>query len=297
MEISNTSANLKMDPESNAQSNPRPNLQSIPQRQSNPLGRVLHKVALVTGAGAGIGRASAFRLAEEGAKVALLDRELNRLQEVKKQIERSGGEAIAISADISNPEDMEKAVAEILAKWGRLDIVFANAGVNGTLSPIETMTPEEWSRTLDINLKGTFLTVKYALPPLKVNGGSIIITSSINGNRVFSNFGMSAYSTSKAGQVAFMKMAALELAQFDIRVNAICPGAISTLIEESTERKPELDEIIIPVEFPEGDQPLQDGPGKPSEVANLVLFLGSDESSHITGTDIYIDGAESLLRG
>ncbi|MBW7475165.1 SDR family oxidoreductase [Paenibacillus oenotherae] len=273
------------------QSNPQPN------RQPSEAGRVHHKVALVTGAGSGIGLEAALRLAEEGARVALLDREEDRLDMVSRRIEKLGGEGLALAADISRPEDIEQAIEEVLQKWGRLDIVFANAGVNGTLSPIETMTPEEWSRTLDINLKGTFLTVKYAVPALKANGGSIIITSSINGNRVFSNFGMSAYSTSKAGQVAFMKMAALELAQYDIRVNAICPGAISTLIDETTERKPELDEIIIPVEFPEGDQPLQDGPGKPSQVANLVLFLGSDESSHITGTAIYIDGAESLLRG
>lgn len=132
---------------------------------------------------------------------------------------------------------------------------------------------------------------------MKTNGGSIIITSSINGNRVFSNFGFSAYSTSKAGQIAFMQMAALELAKYKIRVNAICPGAIKTSIDDNTKRTPSVDEIKIPVEFPEGDQPLKEQPGLPEEVADLVLFLASDESSHITGTPIYIDGAESLLRG
>ncbi|MBB3110697.1 NAD(P)-dependent dehydrogenase (short-subunit alcohol dehydrogenase family) [Paenibacillus phyllosphaerae] len=265
--------------------------------QVNTQGRVQGKVALITGAGSGIGRAAALRLAAEGAKVALVDREAERVEAVRARIVKAGGEALALGADISKAEDMEAAFRQVSDQWGKLDIVFANAGINGVLTPIELMTPEEWSTTLDINLKGTFLTVKYAIPQLKENGGSIIITSSINGNRVFSNFGFSAYSTSKAGQVAFMKMAALELAQFKIRVNAICPGAISTQIDQNTDRTPELEEIVIPVEFPEGDQPLEDGPGKPSQVANLVLFLASDESNHITGTDIYVDGAESLLHG
>ncbi|MMZ66211.1 3-oxoacyl-[acyl-carrier-protein] reductase FabG [compost metagenome] len=129
----------------------------------------------------------------------------------------------------------------------------------------------------------------------KRGGGSIIITSSINGNDRFSGFGMSAYSTTKAGQVAFMKMTALELAKFKIRVNAICPGAIATNIDSSTEVSEELEEIIIPVEYPEGAQPLADGPGQPENVADLVAFLASDESVHVTGARIVIDGAESLL--
>jgi NAD(P)-dependent dehydrogenase (short-subunit alcohol dehydrogenase family) len=255
------------------------------------------KVALVTGAGSGIGRAAALRLSQEGAKVTLVDLKEDRVAEVMARIGQAGGESLAAEADISKPEDMENAIRRTVEKWGRLDIVFANAGINGTFTPIEDMAPEDWSMTLDINLKGTFLTVKYAVPELKKNGGSIIITSSINGNRVFSNFGMSAYATSKAGQVAFMQMAALELAQFGIRCNAICPGAITTNIDQNTHRKPELEEITIPVEFPEGDKPLEDAPGKPEQVANLVLFLASEESSHITGTPIYIDGAESLIRG
>ncbi|NBD25728.1 SDR family oxidoreductase [Paenibacillus glycinis] len=265
--------------------------------KSNGKGIVGGKVAVITGAGSGIGRAAALRLAEEGARIALVDVKEERVADVKKRIAEAGGEAIAIEADISKPADIESAIQEAAGHWDRLDIVFANAGINGTLAPIETMTPEDWSATLDINLKGTFLTVKYAVPYLKKNGGSIVITSSINGNRVFSNFGMSAYSTSKAGQVAFMQMAALELARYGIRVNAICPGAIKTHIGQNTHPTPELDEIQIPVEFPEGNQPLENGPGRASQVGDLVLFLASDSSSHITGTPIFIDGAESLLRG
>jgi len=144
---------------------------------------------------------------------------------------------------------------------------------------------------------GTFLTVKYAIPHLKARGGSIIVTSSVNGTRIFSNTGASAYSSSKAGQVAFTKMAALELAKHRIRVNVICPGAITTNIEESTEKR-DIEREREPVEFPEGKIPLTDGkPGTARQVADLVLFLASDASSHITGTEVWIDGAESLLMG
>ncbi|WP_438434548.1 SDR family oxidoreductase [Gorillibacterium sp. sgz500922] len=259
--------------------------------------RVEGKVAFVTGGGSGIGKAAALLLARHGAKVCLLDRTPEQANEVKAEIEAFGGEACVFETDISQPEMIEKGIKHVVDLWGKLDIVFANAGVNGKIAPIEEMTLEDWDTTIDINLRGTFLTVKYAIPYMKEKGGSIIITSSINGNRVFSNFGFSIYSTSKAGQVAFMKMAALELAKFNIRVNAVCPGAIETSIDDNTDYTPELARIKIPVEFPEGDQPLRRGPGHPDHVADLVLFLASDESAHITGTPIYIDGAESLLHG
>ncbi|MNW61207.1 D-beta-hydroxybutyrate dehydrogenase [compost metagenome] len=165
------------------------------------------------------------------------------------------------------------------------------------MTPIETMDIESWDQTMNINLRGTFATVKYAIPYLKENGGSILINSSINGNRVFSNIGFSAYSTTKAGQTAFMKMAALELAQYKIRVNAICPGAIRTNIDDNTYPSEDLKEVQITVEFPDGGEPLEKGPGRPDQVARLALFLASDDSDHITGTEIYCDGAESLLHG
>jgi NAD(P)-dependent dehydrogenase (short-subunit alcohol dehydrogenase family) len=150
---------------------------------------------------------------------------------------------------------------------------------------------------LDINLKGTFLTVKYGVPYLKKQGGSVIITSSVNGTRIFSNTGATAYSCSKAAQVAFTKMVALELAKHRVRVNVICPGAIKTDISENTEQR-DLEHIREPVEFPEGKIPLTDGkPGTSEQVAQLVLFLASDASSHISGTEIWIDGTESLLKG
>lgn len=255
------------------------------------------KVALVTGAGSGIGKAAAQLFAKEGAKVAVLGRTKEELEETVAQIQGDRGEALSVVADISQPEQMQQATQQIVDQWGRLDIVFANAGINGVWAPLEELAPEEWDKTLNINLKGTFLTVKYAVRHLKKQGGSVIITSSVNGTRIFSNTGATAYSCSKAAQVAFAKMVALELAKHRIRVNVICPGAIKTDINESTEQR-NLEQIREPVEFPEGKIPLTDGKSGTSEqVAQLVLFLASDASSHISGTEMWIDGTESLLKG
>nr|WP_182501546.1 SDR family NAD(P)-dependent oxidoreductase [Peribacillus huizhouensis] len=259
--------------------------------------KILHnQVAVITGGSSGIGKGAALRLAEQGAKIALLDRTYENALQAKKEIESKGNEVIIVKTDVSQPEQVELAFKEVLDNWGKINIVFANAGINGVKAPIENITPEDWDETIQTNLRGTFLTVKYAIPYLKENGGSIIITSSINGNRTFKNFGFSVYSTTKAGQVAFGKMAALELAQYKIRVNIICPGAIDTNIDDNTyPDEKNLKNIIIPIEYPEGAQPLEQKSGTPEQVGELVLFLASDLSSHITGTEIYIDGAESLL--
>jgi NAD(P)-dependent dehydrogenase (short-subunit alcohol dehydrogenase family) len=255
------------------------------------------RVALVTGAGSGIGKAAAIMFAEEGASVGVLDLDEKEVTRTVKQIEKAGGKALPLVADVSDPDQMKKAVDSLANEYGRLDVVFANAGINGVWAPIEELAPEEWDKTLAVNLKGTFLTVKYAVPHLKERGGSVIVTSSVNGTRTFSNTGATAYSSSKAAQVAFAKMVALELAKHRIRVNVICPGAITTNIGESTEQR-DLEEAREPVEFPEGAIPLTDGkPGSPEQVAQLVLFLASDAASHITGTEMWIDGAGSLLVG
>jgi len=255
------------------------------------------KVALITGAGSGIGKAAALRLAQEGAKAAILSRSADELEKVAAEIERNKGEALVLTADISQPEEMQRAVQQIIDRWGRLDIVFANAGINGVWAPIEELSPEEWNQTISINLSGTFYTIKYAVPYLKQQGGSVIVTSSVNGTRMFSNTGATAYSATKAAQVAITKMLALELADEHVRVNVICPGAIESEIDENTERR-NLEHVRPPVEFPEGKIPLTAGKsGTAEQVAQLVLFLASDLSSHITGTEVWIDGAESLLKG
>jgi NAD(P)-dependent dehydrogenase (short-subunit alcohol dehydrogenase family) len=259
--------------------------------------RLKGKTALITGAGSGIGKATALLFAKEGANIAALERDEKDLQKVVDKIEKAGGKATAVVADISSPLEMSRALEKTIETFKRLDIVFANAGINGVWAPIDELEPEEWDKTIETNLRGTFLTAKYSIPHLRKQGGSLIITSSINGTRIFSNAGAIAYSSTKAAQVAFAKMAALELAKHKIRVNVVCPGAISTNIEESTEKR-NIEKAAEPVEFPEGTTPLTDGePGTAEQVAELVLFLASDAASHITGTEIYIDGADSLLRG
>ncbi len=254
------------------------------------------RCALITGAGSGIGRAAALAAARQGASVGVLSRSPEELSDLVREIERGGGKAMSIPGDISRADTMEQALRTFADRWGRLDFVVANAGVNGVWAPIEELAPEEFRRTMEINLFGTFLTVKYSVPYLKRQGGSVVITSSINGTRTFSNSGATAYSSTKAAQVAMAKMLALELASEKIRVNVICPGAISTEIDENTESR-NLETAREPVEYPEGKVPLTDGrPGTPEDAARLILFLLSDASRHITGTEVWIDGAESLLQ-
>lgn len=194
-----------------------------------------NQVALITGATSGIGKATARLLAEQGTKVALLGQNQEKLDRVTAEFKQAGLEAMPVLADISQDQEVRPAIEQVAGRWGRLDIVFANAGINGVWAPLEELTADDWQKTLDVNLKGTFLTVKYAVPYLKKQGGSIIITSSVNGTRMFSNTGATAYACSKAAQVAFTKMVALELAKHHIRVNVICPGYIETNIEQSTE--------------------------------------------------------------
>lgn len=253
------------------------------------------RLALVTGAGTGLGKAAALRLARAGADVAILSRTREELEAVQQEIESMGRRALVLVADTSSEAQMRKAFASISEQFGRLDFVFANAGVNGTWAPIDELTYEEWNKTVSINLGGTFLTLHLAVPLMQEHGGAILITSSINGTRTFTTAGASAYSTTKAGQLALMQMAALELARHRIRVNAICPGAIESEIDDNTERR-NTEDARVPADYPAGKVPLTGGkPGTSEEVAELVLFLASDRSRHISGTPVWIDGAQSLL--
>ncbi len=253
------------------------------------------KVALVTGAGSGIGKAAALRFAREGAMVGVLSHTDDEIREVAREIEQAGGKAIPLVADVADEGQMQKAVADLVQAYGRLDIVFANAGINGVWAPIDELQPAEWDRTINTNLRGTYLTIHYAVPHLKRAGGSIVITASINGTRTFTSAGATAYSATKAAQVAMAGMLAVELAKHKIRVNVVCPGKIDTEITENTDKR-NTEEAEVPAEYPAGPIPLTgEEPGTSEQVADLVLFLASDRARHITGTPVWIDGGQSLL--
>lgn len=255
------------------------------------------RVALVTGGSSGIGKAIAKCFVEASVRVAILSRNEEELAKAAREIDASGECVMTIDADVTDQQALRRGVRQIVERWGRLDVVVANAGTNGVWAPIDELTSDEWRSTLDINLTGTFLTIQAAEPELRKRGGSVIVMSSVNGTRMFSNAGASAYASSKAGQVALAKMLALELAKRRIRVNAICPGAIDTPINDKTVMR-DREEVEEPVEFPEGEIPLTDGKsGSPEQVATVALFLASDAASHVTGSVIYVDGAQSLLQG
>jgi NAD(P)-dependent dehydrogenase (short-subunit alcohol dehydrogenase family) len=260
------------------------------------MGLLEDKVAFITGAASGIGAGTAKRFAQEGASVVIADVTREEGERLQSELEAAGTKALYVECDVSNADAVERAIEATVKAFGKLDIVCANAGINGVWAPVEEITPDEWDRTLNTNLKGTFLTVRYAVPHLKRNGGgSIIITSSVNGTRSFSNPGTSAYSTSKAGQVAFMKIIALELGRHKIRCNAVCPGYIKTNIGRNTEVR-DTQRIGIEIVLPEGNPAIDQGKGNPSEVADVCVFLASDLSRHVSGVEIYVDGGASLLR-
>lgn len=254
------------------------------------------KVALVTGAGSGIGEAAALRLADGGASVAVISRTKSEIDAVRDAIVTRGGKALSVVGDVSEPQDVANAVEQTLREFGRIDIVVANAGINGMWAPIDDLTVDEWDKTMKVNLRGTYLTLHHTVPALKKQGGSIIIVSSINGNRTFTSPGATAYSATKAAQVAMAQQLALELGDDGIRVNAVCPGAIDTEIGDNSQQR-NADDAEVPVEFPEGDIPITGGePGKSKDVADVIAFLASDAARHVTGVPVYVDGGQSLLR-
>lgn len=259
---------------------------------------LLDKVALITGAGSGIGKAAALRFALEGAAVGVLSQTPEEVEATVNEIRTSGGRAIPLVADVSDEASVAQAVQQLVQECGGLDIVFANAGINGVWAPIDEIKPDEWDKTIAVNLRGTFLTIHFSVPYLKQRGaGVILITSSINGTRVFSNAGATAYSSTKAAQLTMGQMLAVELAKHRIRVNVICPGKIDTAIQGKTEKR-NIEEAAEDVEYPDGKIPLTDGEGgEASEVAELALFLASDRGRFISGTPIWIDGAQSTLVG
>ena len=255
-----------------------------------------NSVALVTGAGSGIGKGAAMRLAREGAKVGVLSRTDVQILDVVQEIRDGGGEAMPLIADVSKSDQLQRAITELAEAYGGIQVVVANAGVNGLWAPIEQISEDDWDYTMDINLKGTFMTIKYALPWLRQSGGAIAVVASVNGTRIFSNTGATAYACSKGGQVIMTKMLAPELAHDHVRINVICPGSIRTEISDNTVISNQ--DIVWPVTFEKGQIPLtRDQPGTIEQCADLIHFLVSDASAHITGTELWIDGAQSLIKG
>lgn len=255
------------------------------------------RVALVTGGGSGIGRATAQLFAQEGAWVGVLDVQPKLVEEAVAEIRQAGGQALPLVANVADDMQMAEAIQKLVAAWDRIDIVFANAGINGVWAPIDEIEAEEWDRTMAINLRGTFLTLKYTVPHLRRHGGSIVITSSGQGTRSFSVPGSTAYACTKAALVTLAKKMALELARDKIRVNVVCPGSTDTDINDSKLAR-NLDKIKLPIEFPQGKLLLSRGKKvAPEQVAKLVQFLVSDDAGMITGTEVWIDGAMSLLQG
>jgi len=242
------------------------------------------KVVIITGARRGMGKADALAFAKNGAKVVVADISQEECQLVVDEIKKSGGEGLAVKCDVTNEKEIEEMVKKTIEKFGKVDILVNNAGIC-QFKPFLELTKEEWQRTLDINLKGYFLCAKAtAKEMVRQKSGAIVNIASIVMGQIGKGMaGLAHYSASKGGIAALTKTLALELAPYNIRVNAIAPGAIDTPMAASAKADPKVLEqtlAMIPLHRM----------GKPEEIANAVLFLSSKASSYITGSIIVVDG-------
>lgn len=241
--------------------------------------RLLDKVAIVTGGGGDIGRATAGRFAEEGAKVMVADISETDGQRTVDIIKEQGAEAAFIRTDMTNPEDVERMADKTLDLFGHVDILYNNAGINADEKKIPDVTLAEWRQVMDININGVFLGMKYILPKIE-SGGAVVNTASIAGMK--GQKLVAAYSASKSSVIALTKTAATEFGRKNIRVNTVAPGIIDTKMVndwKQTDKWPVLSTANA-----------LHRTGKAGEVANAVLFLASDEASFITGEVLVIDG-------
>jgi len=246
------------------------------------------KVALVTGGAAGIGRSTSLLFAAEGAKVVVADVDQKGGRQTVQTIRRRKGAAAFIRADVSKASDAKEMVRFTVNTYGRLDILFNNAGIAGPDAPVHRLSEEEWNRILDVNLKGVFLGSHYAVPQMTRQGGGIIISTASELGLVGSP-GHPAYSASKGGVIALTKAMAVGLAKHNIRVNCVCPGATDTALltdfVEKRKKKKELQKIASEIPMKRL--------GRPEEIARTVLYLASDDSSYVTGTCILVDGGST----
>lgn len=249
--------------------------------------RLANKVALITGAGSGMGKAAALLFASEGARIAAADIVEDSAAETAREINANGGRAIALGADVSRSADVQAMVAATVQRLSVPDVLFNNAGIEGETAFLANMSDEGFDRVIAINLRGVFLGMKYALPHMVRHGsGSVINTASIAG--MVAVRGAVAYCAAKAGVIAMTRVAAAEYARYNIRVNCICPGAINTpmvtriagggeLPPEAVRKVSELGRI-----------------GRPEEIASMALFLASDEASFATGAPFIVDGGWTI---
>ncbi|MGE0820643.1 MAG: SDR family NAD(P)-dependent oxidoreductase [Candidatus Binatia bacterium] len=248
------------------------------------------KVAIVTAGGSGIGAATARLLAQEGASVVVADLSGKRAEEVTKSIQASEGTAAWIKVDAADPEGVQATIKLALDTFGRLDIMFNNAGA-ADVAALDDISLESWNRVLAVTLTSTFLGMKYCLPIMRKQGKGVIInTASVSGTA--GDYGLSSYNAAKAGVINLTRAAAIENATYNIRVNCVCPGAINTRAAQilGPGREDEFRRLQSAV-HPLGRM------GEPEEIANIVLFLASDESSFITGEAIVVDGGVSAHTG
>jgi len=249
------------------------------------MSRLEGKVAVITGAASGIGRASALRFSKEGAAVVISDLNVAGGAAVAHECIAADGRAAFIKTDVSEESDIKAAVDLAVEKFGRLDIIFNNAGVGGATGPIEETTVENWDRTQAILVRSVFLGMKYAVPEMrKAGAGSIISTASVAG--IMGGYGPHSYSAAKSAVINLTRSAAMELGKDKIRVNCICPGAINTPLLYSRipgDGKALMEQFMAQV------QSIKRA-GRPEDIANMALFLASDEAEWITGTAMVVDG-------
>jgi NAD(P)-dependent dehydrogenase (short-subunit alcohol dehydrogenase family) len=245
------------------------------------------KVAFVTGAANGIGRAAALAFARAGASVVLADVAEDRNQETARMVERLGGRACAVRCDVTRGEDVKAALDEAVEAFGRLDLAFNNAGSEQALVPTAELTEQDWDRIVGINLRGVFLCMKYELPlMLKQGGGAIVNTSSGAGVKGFA--GQAAYAAAKHGVIGLTRAAALDYARSNVRVNAVCPGIIETpMMDRFTGGTSDGRERVIAQE-PIGRM------GTPDEIAAAVVWLCSDAAAFVVGHAMVIDGGQTV---